>query len=102
MYTHKMQTGRLSLAELNTEGNGVGQTGEREPCWQRKTSAIKALNKEHGVLCHGGEQAGLFLCPFMFNTYLCVSPQGSEAQGPRDQHSLLKICAHLITEERSP
>lgn len=97
-----MQTGHLSHAELNTEGTRVGQTGDSEPPLQRKTSAIKYLNKEHGVPCHGGEQTGLFLCPFMYNTYLSVSPQGSEAQGPRDQHSLLKICAHLITEERSP
>lgn len=69
---------------------------------RRKPSAIKHLNKEHGVPWHGGEQTGLFLRPFMYNTSLCVSPQGSEAQGPRDQHSLLKICAHLITEERGP
>lgn len=98
----KIQTRYLSHAELNIEGTRVGQTGDREAPLQRKTSAIKDLNKEHGVFCHGGEQTGLFLCPFMYNTSLSVSPLGSEAQGPRDQHSLLKICAHLITEERSP
>lgn len=65
-------------------------------------SAAEGLDNRHGVSCYEGKQTGLCYSVLSCIIHRYVSPQGSEAQGPRDQHSLLKICAHLITEEKGP
>ena len=71
----------LSHAEQNTEGTLGGQRGNREVPLQRKTSAIKGLNKEHGVSCYGGEQTGL--CFSVLSCIIHLSLFHPKVQKPR-------------------